>query len=158
MTVAERLTAIEDIRQLKARYFRCMDTKDWSGLASTFTPDAIFDLRAVDSVPNPLSGRSEPPPGDDSAIHRGGDAIVAMIRAVLGTLISMHHGHMPEIEILSASAATGTWAMEDVIRNALGAAPFQLHGYGHYHDTYERLDRGWAIKTTAITRLRLDVG
>ena len=25
----ERLVAIEDIKRTKAKYFRCMDTKDW---------------------------------------------------------------------------------------------------------------------------------
>ena len=32
MDTVERLDAIEAIKQLKARYFRCMDTKDWDGL------------------------------------------------------------------------------------------------------------------------------
>ena len=40
----ERLQAIEDIKQLKARYFRCMDTKDWDGFAAVFTPDATMDV------------------------------------------------------------------------------------------------------------------
>ena len=31
-----RLLAMEDIRQLKARYYRCMDTKDWEGLSKVF--------------------------------------------------------------------------------------------------------------------------
>jgi hypothetical protein len=41
----ERLVAIEDIKQLKARYFRLMDQKNWDGFEKLFTPDVVFDLR-----------------------------------------------------------------------------------------------------------------
>jgi hypothetical protein len=40
----ERLEAIEEIKQLKARYFRCMDTKDWDGFTSVFAPEARMDV------------------------------------------------------------------------------------------------------------------
>ena len=35
-----RLTAIEDIKALKARYCRYVDTKDWVAFRSLFTDDA----------------------------------------------------------------------------------------------------------------------
>ena len=35
---------IEAIKQLKARYFRMMDTKDWDGLAAVFTGDVEIDV------------------------------------------------------------------------------------------------------------------
>ena len=28
---------------------------------------------------------------------------------------------------------------------------------GHYHDTYEKVDDRWLVKSTKLTRLRLDV-
>ena len=31
---SDSLLAIEEIRQLKARYFRCIDTRDWAGFRS----------------------------------------------------------------------------------------------------------------------------
>ena len=40
MATLEELDAIEQIKQLKARYFRCMDTKDWDGFQAVFAPDA----------------------------------------------------------------------------------------------------------------------
>ena len=43
----ERLVAIEEIKQLKARYFRCMDTKDWEGFAEVFAPDAVEAIRST---------------------------------------------------------------------------------------------------------------
>jgi hypothetical protein len=44
MDDTERLLAIEEIKQLKARYFRCMDTKEWDGFADSFTTDAVMDV------------------------------------------------------------------------------------------------------------------
>ena len=44
MDPIERLTAIEEIKQLKARYFRCMDMKDWDGQVTVFAPDVEVDV------------------------------------------------------------------------------------------------------------------
>ena len=33
----------------------------------------------------------------------------------------------------------------------------ELHGFGHYHEDYEKSERGWRIKTSLLTRLRMDV-
>jgi hypothetical protein len=32
-----------------------------------------------------------------------------------------------------------------------------LAGYGHYHETYEKVEGAWRIKTSTLTRLREDV-
>jgi SnoaL-like domain len=152
----ERLTAIEDIRTVKARYFRLMDTKDWDGLEVVFAPDAVFDLREMTSVRDPLTGTWSAPFGGEDQVFRGRDTVMAMVRGALAPLVSVHHGHMPEIEIQSETTAAGIWAMEDVVTRPDGE--LVLHGRGHYHDTYERLDTGWTIKTTRITRLKLELG
>ena len=34
---------IEAIKQLKARYFRTMDTKDWDAMREVFTDDVVVD-------------------------------------------------------------------------------------------------------------------
>jgi hypothetical protein len=47
MDDVRRLLAMEEIKQLKARYYRCMDTKDWQGLAKVFAPDATFAKSTV---------------------------------------------------------------------------------------------------------------
>jgi hypothetical protein len=148
---AEPVLAIEAIKQLKARYFRCMDSKDWEGLAQVFAEDAVFDLREVNSVRDPLTEVWDPPFAGDEAVHRGRPAVLAMIRTAVSLLRTVHHGHMPEIELISPTSARGVWAMEDLIRSATGQ--LLLHGFGHYHETYVRLPGGWAIQTTRITRL-----
>src|SRR5580693_6413506 len=129
MNGLEGLLAMEDIRQLKARYYRCMDTKDWDGLAQVFAPDAVFDLRQVNSVRHPLTGEWLPPYGDESVVYRGHAAVVVMVHNAVTRLVTVHHGHMGEIEITSYTSAKAIWAMEDVIRNAPGGPERFMHGF-----------------------------
>ena len=131
---------LEQIRQLKARYFRLMDEKDWDALAEVFTDDVEMDMR-----------------GEGSDLIRGRAAYMPFIREVLDGVTTVHHGHMPEIAITSATTATGVWAMEDKLWWPPGGPMTHLHGYGHYHDTYERTDEGWRIKTCRLTRLHREI-
>ncbi|NIH80637.1 nuclear transport factor 2 family protein [Amycolatopsis viridis] len=135
-SAAERLAAIEDIKQLKARYFRLMDTKDWTALREVFTDDAHMD---IDGFP-----------------RDGGDAITAFLSKVLTPLRTVHHGHMPEITLISRDQASGVWAMFDYVEFPSDGLPRGFHGYGHYHDQY-RVERGaWRIASTRVARLRID--
>ena len=142
MDAVERLLAVEQIKQLKARYFRCMDTKDWDGFAGVFTSDAVMDM----------SGET----GDDRGVTRGRDAIVAFVRSVIDAVETVHHGHTPEIEITSPTTAKGIWAMEDMLRWPGRGPAWEMHGYGHYHEAYERIEGQWFISRITLTRLRVD--
>ncbi len=147
MDALVRLNAIEDIKQLKARYFRCMDTKDWDGFADVFAPDAVMDMteemRDQQTTADPVT--------------RGNREIAAFVRAAVDPVTTVHHGHMPEIDLTSNTTATGIWAMEDKLRWPEGSPIKAMHGYGHYHETYERVGEEWKIKTIMLTRLRVDV-
>ncbi len=72
---------------------------------------------------------------------------------------TVHHGHTPEIEIISRDEATGIWAMEDKLWvQPASVLPFVfMHGYGHYHKRYVRLADGWRIQEIRLVRLRVDV-
>jgi hypothetical protein len=144
MNDLDKLLAIEEIKKLKARYFRCVDTKDWEGFKAVFTPEALFDI-------------SQDVPG---CILTGPESIAATVSAPLTGCVSVHHGHSPEIELTSDTTATGIWAMEDMLRwDQDSAYPNQtLHGYGHYFETYERLRGRWLIKKMKLQRLRVDIG
>jgi hypothetical protein len=157
MDALRRLLDIEEIRGLKARYFRYLDTKDWSGLAKVFSPDAVFDLRQVSSTRDPRTGMWNPPFGGDDAVYRGHASVLNMIRTAVEFRVTIHHGHMDEIEITGPDTAAGIWAMQDIVMSAAGDAPLNMRGSGHYHDTYVRLAQGWAIQTTRITRLILEL-
>ena len=132
---------VEEIKRLKARYFRCMDTKDWDGMRQVFTEDVVVDTS-----------------GDGGGVQHGPDNFFAMLVEAIGDVVTVHHGHMPEITITSPTTATGIWAMEDMLRWPEGATFMrELHGYGHYHETYAKVDGEWKIASMKLTRLRRDV-
>ena len=143
MDLVQRLEAIEEIKQLKARYFRCLDTKDWDRFAEVFTSDAQMDM----------SGEVK---GGDG-VTTGSHDIAAFVRRMVGEVTTVHHGHTPEIDVTSPATATGVWAMEDKLRWPAGGPLAAMHGYGHYHDVYEKSEGRWRIKSTTLTRLRVDV-
>ena len=141
MTNLQRLLATEDIRLLRARYLRCVDTKDWAGFGALFTPHA--ELSFPDDVPG--------------QVLRGA-AIGAAVAASLADVCSVHHGHMGEILVHGADRGSGIWAMEDLLWfGAESAVPgLRLHGYGHYHDEYVRAEGGWLFTRVVLRRLRVD--
>ena len=127
------ITAIE---QLKARYFRTMDAKDWAAMREVFVDGVVMDTTA--------SG---------GGVISGADDFMTFLRETLADVVTVHHGHMPEIELTSSTTATGIWAMEDMLRWPDGT---ELHGYGHYDETYEKADGAWRISSSTLTRLRMD--
>ena len=148
MTEVEKIAAILEIHALKARYFRMMDNKDWAGLEAVFAPDLIADFR--ESTNNP----------DEKQLTYGAAPYIAKLAPILEHIVTVHHGHMPEITIESADSATGIWAMEDKLWVQEGSPlPFKwLHGYGHYHERYVRIDGAWRIAEIRLSRLRVDAG
>src|SRR3954452_24316464 len=97
MDDSERLVAIEDIRQLKARYFRCMDTKDWAGLTDVFAPDAVLDM----------SGEMGPHAAPGVGVTTGQAEVGSFMKAAVEEITTVHHGHMSEITVTSPTTATG---------------------------------------------------
>ena len=139
MVTIEGLDAVETIKQLKARYFRLLDTKDWPGLVNVFAPEITVD---VEGSGGPRATTAE--------------AFVARVAERLGDAVTVHHGHGPEIHLTSVTTATGVWAMEDEIWWPEGSPVRHLHGYGHYHDLYAVTERGWRITSMRLTRVRVD--
>ena len=127
---------IEAIRQLKARYFRTMDTKDWAGMRQVFSDDVVMDTTEA-----------------GGGVVSGADEFISFIRETLESTVTVHHGHMPEIEIVSETSAKGIWALNDIVIWPNGT---RLDGYGHYHETYEKDAGRWRIKTSKLTRLHTD--
>lgn len=130
---ATDLATIRAIEQLKYRYVRALDTKDWDLFRSTFVDDAT----AV------YGERLE---FDDA------DAIVAFMRENLGpTMVTLHQVHHPEIEV-DGDTATGRWSLQD--RVIMTEYRLLLDGASIYEDRYVRgTDGGWRIAHTGYVRL-----
>jgi SnoaL-like domain len=137
----QMLWDIEQIKQLKARYFRLLDAKDWEAFADLFTDDCVHHLPA--ESPKPTVRNEE---------------YLADLQQYLGTGVTTHHGHMPEITLLSDTEAEGIWSMFDYVQvDPVAAAPVNIKGYGHYFETYRLGDDGrWRISSKRNTRQRLD--
>lgn len=148
-----RLMAIEDIKQLKARYFRSLDTQDWPLMRDhVFAQDIICDFRG--STTDPITGFN-PAPEATSDILRGADTALAAIAAGMAGVRSVHHGHMPEIAIIDDTRATGIWAMFDSLQMKKGPVR-EITRWGHYHEDYIHMAAGWRIAKMRLKRLRLD--
>ncbi|MBI0293354.1 nuclear transport factor 2 family protein [Streptomyces sp. PRKS01-29] len=133
----QRLEDIEEIHQLKARYFRFVDEKKHDELAALFTPHAKL-------VTDGITWRS---PKD----------FAYTIRDLTGKAPSAHSGMMPEITITGPNKASGIWSMQDVLTFPAGKdAPQGHHGYGQYRETYRKVDGKWLIDSVLLTRFRMD--
>ncbi len=124
------------IATLKARYCRLLDEKDWDGFAALFTEDVVIDTTA--------SGG----PRFEGAVQA-----VGSIRRSLEAARTVHHVHMPEIEI-DGDEARAVWAMQDRLIWSNGRT---LTGYGHYHERYVRGAAGWRIAESRLTRLIVEM-
>jgi hypothetical protein len=142
----ERLVAVEDIRRLKARYFRCIDTRDWPGFTACFAPDAIMDV----------SGEPERLIKDERGVYRGAAAIGAWGERAATGIQTRHHILMPEIDVTSALSASGIWAIEDRFWWPEGGPHRTLHGLGYEYETYRKVSGEWKIQTSRFQRLRTE--
>jgi len=118
---------IEAIKLMRARYGRAADTKDFDLLRSTITDDYTCDTGAGPTI--------------------GADAFMVRVREDPGDLKMAHHALMPEIELTSPTTATGIWAVHIMARFPDGRA---MDGFGHYHDTYEKVDGSWRLKSLEL--------
>jgi hypothetical protein len=135
----DRHADYEALKQLKARYCRLLDNKNWEAWRQLFTDDFLSDTT-----------------GSGGEIVRGGDEFVAYVRRNLAPRYrkTVHQVHAPELTLTSESTAEGTWALEDFVRFMPGLS---VRGYGHYIETYEKVANEWRFKTSKLTRLRGDI-
>ena len=133
----ERLHEIEEIRQVKHRYLRCVDLKLWDEIGDTLTEDAMLDTgTSAFGKLSAITGRPE---------------IVAFFRARLGPdMLTGHTATQPEITV-DGDIATGIWShMETVLATAHRIA---VASTGYCEERYERgADARWRIARTGYVR------
>jgi hypothetical protein len=151
MTETERLAAIEEIRQLKAKYWRGVDSGDGDLVRSILAEDCVLDY--LGCCTDPATGVDHMP--EMNVVLRGRDSWIS--DAFEGPrVVTVHQGHQHEITVTGAAAAEGIWYFTDRFFMPAGAPFSRLVGYGTYHETYEKAADGWKLKTTRIERIRVE--
>ena len=136
LTDTERLVAIEEIKALKARRVRALDTRDWTTYEELHHPD--YEANNEGDVP-----------------RKGIKQTVAYLAEYNKHITTLHHAHTPEITIHSHESASGVWAMEDRLWWQQGDEDHWFQGFGFYYETYEKLDGRWVFKTRRLERLKI---
>lgn len=132
------LAAIEQLRQLKYRYFRTLDLKRWDEFADTLAEDVVGDY-GTHAYGEPLH-------------FQGRSAIVEFMSARLGAgVITVHVANHPEIAV-DGDTATGSWCFEDTV--IATEHRMLIRGAGYYTDRYARgADGAWRITGIAYERI-----
>ncbi len=132
------LASIEEIRQLKYRYFRTLDLKDWAPFGDCLIEDVVarYGTQAM----------GEPLHFDSRA------AVVDYMSSTLGPgIITSHIANHPEIEV-DGDTATGSWAFEDTV--IVPDFKVLIQGAGYYRDEYRRdADGRWRVRSTSYERI-----
>lgn len=134
MSPAE-LAELEAIKQVKYRYLRAVDTRDWDLLETTLTEDATAAYS---------SGKLS---------YDGRDAIVEFLRGSMPVedMLTSHKVHHPEITLTSDTTAEARWALEDVV--IIQSAQLTIRGAAFYEDRLVKHDGKWRISHTGYRRL-----
>lgn len=134
-----RLSALEKIHaitQLKHRYFRLLDHKEWDALRDCFTDDVQthyesghYQFSGIDEIMRFLSESLE-------ALTAGGR-------------FALHLGHHPEIELLSPTQARGRWTLHaPILDRGAGRVGWQD---SFYEDEYRLEGGAWRISRIGYT-------
>lgn len=122
------------IAELKYRYVRYLDTKQWDALRDLLTEDATASY------------------GGGAYVCDGREEMIDFLVTNMGseTMHSSHRVGQPEIEV-SGDSATGRWALSDTVLDVtLGVL---ISGAAYYEDTYVRRGDRWLIASTGYRRL-----
>jgi hypothetical protein len=132
----QQLSDLEDIRTLKHRYFRGIDTANIELLSGLFTDDLRVDYRGG-TYRVRLQGRDNMLEFLANSFHSGA--------------VAMHHGHMPEITLTGEDSAEGLWYLEDIFINTETRS--HTIGSAIYRDIYRRDGGVWKIASTEYDRI-----
>ena len=130
----QRLSDIEEIKALKGKYLRCLDTKDWNGIRETFAPNIHTEYS---------SGKY--------SFDNADDIVNFLDTSMPKSIIHQHNCHTPEIWFDSDTVAWGYWYLQDYL--LITPNNSRLLGTAIYKDRYEKVDGKWLIAMTGYTRI-----
>ena len=133
----QQLSDLEEIRLVKHRYYRGIDTADEALLRTLFTEDVTVEYRGGDYLVR-LEGRDP--------------MIDFLMNSFNADAVAMHQGHMPEITFLGDDEAEGIWYLEDIYISLLRKDV--TTGSAIYSDRYRRGEDGvWRMVRTEYDRI-----
>lgn len=134
-----RLRTLEDVHaimQLKHRYFRLLDHKQWPELRTCFTDDVEthyesghYQFSGVEDVMRFLSESLD-------GLREGGR-------------FALHLGHHPEIELIGPTEARGLWTLHAPILDRDSSRAGWQDSF--YEDEYRKEDGAWRISRIGYT-------
>jgi hypothetical protein len=133
MSDVERLVAIEEIRELKVRYFESVDGQDWKAVRAVFTNDAKVDM-----------GLKKP---DGTRVEKPDDFVAVLASVLTKDFRTLHHGHNFHIEFVSPTEAKGRWDYEAwgwYVGTGKPSSP-NRQDWGQTNEIYRKTSDGWHI-------------
>ena len=134
----QRLKDIEELKELKGKYFRCLDSKLWAELETTLSPNIVTSY------------------SDGKLVFHGPKEVAGYFaQSMPDTEVTLHQGHTPEFEFESDTVAYGHWYLQDNLifgpENQYSGT--QIQGSAFYTDKYEKVDGKWYILETGYVRV-----
>ena len=127
--------------------------RQWSAWIEVFSPDLEF-IYLDPSIQN-VPPRAQLLPDGTAMVGR--EELVAYISEAMKSVTTVHHGHMPEINLADRDTATGRWGLTNYCEYRTPTGSYEWsRGYGHYDDIYVRTDKGWRIKRSVFFRRDMD--
>lgn len=128
----ERLSAIEDIKQLKARYCALCDAGyDPDGISAMFVEDGIWD-------------------GADFGRHEGRAAIHAFFSSISGDIVFAAHMVLNPIITVDGDTANGKWWLIMPCTTATDGEKEARWLLAEYDDDYVKVDGEWMFKSLKL--------
>ena len=133
--LGKRIQALEDIealKQLKAKYIRCVDLNLWDELAEVFTEDVEAHY-------------------GENLDFQGRQALLDFLKGTIGldNFISSHECHLPEIELSGETTAHARWKMHDYLIIQPNST---MTGWAYYDEDCVKVNGEWKIKVIGYTR------
>lgn len=142
------ITAVEQIRNNKARYCRYVDTKQWEAFSTLLVPKP--DILIYDAA------------GQLIISFDNREAFVAACQGYVEGAQTIHQVHNDELCQVSDTEIRAIWSMEDcvIFPEADAVAdprPARHHGYGHYHEIWVLEDGVWRLARMELRRTILEI-
>ncbi len=130
----QRLEDIEAIRYLQAKYQRCLDSRDFDGIAQCFCDEVVSSY------------------GNGEMSYDGKENVIKFLMGAMNIdMPSAHMIHGGEIDILDKESANAKWYLQDFLIHK--KHNINIFGAAIYEVSYEKIKEKWLIKSIGYKRL-----